>query len=270
MNISRRGLIGTSVFHSIVFLLIAFFGFKTPLPLPAEQGILVNFGDSEFGMGSEEPMVNEVPKKEKSLPITENTEKSKPRVSIMTQDFEEAPAVASDNKPKKKEPEKKKEKPTPQTKQPVAKVKQPVEETPAVNPQALYRGRKTGTSYTGSEGIAGGKGNQGSLSGSVNATDHSLGGGFGGGISASLIGRQSLSLPKPEYDFQKEGKVVVEIKVDRNGNVVSAVPGVKGSTTLDSYLCSMAKKAAMDSKFDINSDAPLNQVGTISYIFKLK
>ena len=47
-----------------------------------------------------------------------------------------------------------------------------------------------------------------------------------------LAGRQARSLPKPKYDIQQEGIVVVEVTVDRNGNVTQAIPGVKGSTHL--------------------------------------
>ena len=43
----REGIIGTIVFHIVVLLMLIFMGFFTPLPLPGEEGILVNFGDSE-------------------------------------------------------------------------------------------------------------------------------------------------------------------------------------------------------------------------------
>src|SRR5690554_7863335 len=51
----KKGIIGTAVFHLIVLLLLIFLGFFTPLPLPGEEGILVNFGDSEQGLGDIEP-----------------------------------------------------------------------------------------------------------------------------------------------------------------------------------------------------------------------
>ncbi len=51
----KKGILGTAIFHLIVLLLLIFFGFFTPLPLPGEEGILVNFGDSEQGLGNLEP-----------------------------------------------------------------------------------------------------------------------------------------------------------------------------------------------------------------------
>ena len=49
----RTGIIGTLITHGVVLALLLFFGFFTPLPLPGEEGILVNFGDSETGRSEE-------------------------------------------------------------------------------------------------------------------------------------------------------------------------------------------------------------------------
>ena len=90
------------------------------------------------------------------------------------------------------------------------------------------------------------------------------------GISYNLSGRTPQSLPKPSHKYQVEGKVVVEVTVDRNGKVTQATPGVKGSTTLDENLLSAARKAAMAAQFDKNPDTPAFQKGTITYFFTLQ
>jgi TonB family protein len=106
--------------------------------------------------------------------------------------------------------------------------------------------------------------------GSVGAPNYGPGGGVGDGAPSYRLGdRRVQSLPKPRYDYQTEGTVVVEISVDRNGTVTKAVPGVKGSSTLDENLLREARDAAMKAKFDRNDKAPLLQKGTITYIFKL-
>ncbi len=64
-----------------------------------------------------------------------------------------------------------------------------------------------------------------------------------------------INLKKPEFNIQKEGIVVVEITVDRNGKVISATPGAKGSTLVDNTLYAAAKKAALESAFNVKSDA---------------
>ena len=90
------------------------------------------------------------------------------------------------------------------------------------------------------------------------------------GISYNLQGRGFQALPPPKYDYQGEGRVVVEISVDRSGKVVQAIPGTKGSTTLDEYLLKVAKEAALAARFEAKQDAPTLQKGTITYNFILK
>jgi hypothetical protein len=88
--------------------------------------------------------------------------------------------------------------------------------------------------------------------------------------SYDLEGRNYQSLPSPKYEYQGEGRVVVEISVDRTGNVIQAIPGAKGSTTLDDYLLATAKEAALKSKFEAKPDAPAVQKGTITYNFVIR
>jgi TonB family protein len=85
-----------------------------------------------------------------------------------------------------------------------------------------------------------------------------------------LDGRSVLSLPKPEYTNQVEGDVVVEVTVDKDGRVIQATPGYRGSTTLDENLLQLAKKAALIARFDRNPNAPAVQKGTITYKFRLQ
>ena len=90
------------------------------------------------------------------------------------------------------------------------------------------------------------------------------------GISYDLQGRGFQLLPKPKYDYQGEGKIVVEVSVDRSGKVTQATPGAKGSNTLDEYLLTVAKEAALKATFEPKPGAPLIQKGTITYNFILK
>lgn len=258
---NERAMILTALVFTLLFALMLFMGFVTPLPLPAEQGILINFGDSDVGSGTVEPRpsLEVVKQPEASQPTATQPVEEQPQ---LTQDFEEAPAVQEKKvtKPKnvetKAKPVKKKEKPKEVVK-------------PVVNTRALY-GRNRNTQSTNSEGEAGGLGNQGNQSGDVNVVNRSLGSSSGDGISFSLAGRAAVRTPRPKSNHQKEGTVVVQITVDRSGKVVKAIPGVKGSTTLDSYLLSVAKRAALASTFNRKEDAAQYQQGTITYVFRLR
>jgi colicin import membrane protein len=264
----KRGLIGSIMFHILLVIILLIAGFITPLPLPAEQGILVNFGTDETGSGLIEPSGS-------STEITALPEEPTPVVpekatdQIMTQDIEkEAPVVKSrekietDRKIKEQEEIERKR---------VAEEQQRLNDIMARTKNALVGAQNSGTSST-SEGITGGAGNQGVTTGSVNSTVRGDGSGTGtSGISYSLGGRGSLTLPKPKYDNQVDGTVVIEVTVDRTGNVTNAVFFQKGSTTLDEYLIRVSRDAAMLAKFEPKPNATeLFEKGTISYTFILK
>lgn len=135
---------------------------------------------------------------------------------------------------------------------------------------ALANSRNPDTNSNG-EGISGGQGNQGSPIGSVDSNVRGEGSGWGtNGVSYGLQGRGFRSLPAPKYGYQGEGRIVVEVIVDRTGKVTKATPGAKGSTTLDEYLLKVSKDAALEARFDEKPDAPIDQKGTITYNFKLK
>jgi len=89
--------------------------------------------------------------------------------------------------------------------------------------------------------------------------------------NAVLKGRNTYGIvPKPAYNVQEEGTVVVEIWVDNYGNVAKAVPGGDGTTVSNKTLNAAAREAALKTHFNMSADAPALQQGTITYIFKLK
>ncbi len=88
-------------------------------------------------------------------------------------------------------------------------------------------------------------------------------------ISYSLGGRTSASLREPGNKNNSErGYVIVKIFVNRNGNVVRASTGEKGTTNLSDEFCAAAREAALSSAFSPKEDAPLTQPGIITYIYK--
>jgi len=287
-----QGLVGTIVVHTIFIVLLLLISLSASLPEEANEGLLINFGNSQDGSGNLEPMVNYDNAVVISLP-TKSSERKVDEKKILTQDFDEdAPAVEVKKKTATKDKDLKKK--TTTTKEVTKKTTQPIKENqevkenkeaatteeikqPVVNKKALFPGKST-EGGTGGEGVTGKEGNQGSLEGSPdsqNRTGGATGGegtgeGEGKGVSFNLGGRKSLVLPKPDYLKQKQGTVVVQVIVDRQGNVTKATPGAKGSTTLDNDLLKAAEKAALTAKFDVSQNAPAYQTGTITYIFKLQ
>jgi TonB family protein len=270
----KQGIAVTIFIHLllVLFLILASFKVRPTMPVEVEEGLLVNFGFDETGQGLFEP----APVAE-ALPSPPAAGETVEDDAILTQDFEEAPVV------KKVEPTADELK----RREEAAAERRRIEEENAekkrledeqrrreqINDRtrnALGNAGNVGKSGT-SEGVAGGEGNQGVETGAPGAPNYGPGGGVGNGAPSYRLGdRRVQSLPVPMYDNQTEGVVVVEISVDRKGNVTKAVAGVKGSTALDEYLLREARNAALKAKFDSNDKAPLLQKGTITYNFKLR
>ena len=249
----RKGIIGTILFHAFLLVAFLFMGLTYQDPPPAEEGISINFGFIDEGFGEIEPEdteeVTEIVEEEIIEQQIESTEE------IVTQSTLETPTVEKTDKTEKAV---EKEEPNEEVIE---------EKKPEVNKKALYPGRKK--TKTSSEGNKKGDGNQGSIDGDPNSEVYE-GGGIGkNGTTYQLGGRKVEFKAKPIYNIQVEGKVVVIITVDRLGNVINAIPGVKGSTTLNKKLLQRAKTAALKTRFDPKQTAPTSQQGKIVYLFSL-
>lgn len=129
---------------------------------------------------------------------------------------------------------------------------------------------KTDGTETGGEGPDGTPGDKGQLDGDTYAPSYfgepgSGGGGTGYGLNGR--GRPTRLVVKPICD--EEGRVVVEIQVNREGRVIRAIPGKRG-TTGDICLYEAAKKTAMTHKWSADSKAPAIQIGFVSIDFSIR
>ena len=122
---------------------------------------------------------------------------------------------------------------------------------------------------TGGEGDDNQAGDKGKTTGDPNASGYYGSGGSGSGGNYQLGNRKAMTKPKPTYDCNEEGRVVVSISVDKSGKVISAQAGVKGTDNSASCLLQRAKEAALKTKFNSDNNAPTKQVGIIIYNFSL-
>ncbi len=82
-----------------------------------------------------------------------------------------------------------------------------------------------------------------------------------------LLGnRYHLQLPIPVYLAQGGGEVVVDIVVNRNGDVLSANPR-EPVNLKDPTILAYAKQAAEKTLFNPDNSAPEKERGTITYLF---
>lgn len=95
--------------------------------------------------------------------------------------------------------------------------------------------------------------------------------GIGKGIEESSLGkRKAIERPTPEYNCKEQGKIIVEITVDKDGNVIKAYAGTKGTTNFSKCLLQASKEAALKTKYEALINENINQVGFLTYNFSLK
>ncbi len=280
ITIRNKSLALTLLVHAIIFLILLYAVLTTPVPpLSGGQGVIVNIGYVDAATGEEQPMSENIttdPVVEKVKPVTQ-TEENK----IATQDMEESAVIPV--KEKKKEVKTAVKETKPVVKLP-EKVKVEVYK-PVVDPRALYKGK---TSNSKSQGTAtNGAGDQGSPTGDPfsheygkpgsgngngegNGTGTGTGDGSAPGISFSLSGRSMVRLPKVTDTSQDQGKVVIDVVVDKYGTVVTATGPGRGSTTTSTNLVRKAKEAALKTKFSNSPEGVEEQHGTITFVFILR
>lgn len=263
---------------------------STPEP-KEEEGMEVNLGNSETGEGEIQPLVPGAPANaEENLPVSSPPSDVPAPVEkeIETNEIDkEAPPVVV-----KKTAEKKPDKPKPRTdtkpeatpKPAAAKATTSPTPAPAPKPKYLYKGDKAAEGNGGNnaavsqpgnnQGIAGGKGDQGKINGDPNAEGYNGNGGSGkgGGVSISrgLQGRKINRFPSFEDDFSENAKVAVDIKLDAQGNVISASIQPRGTTTGNSAMKAIALRKARQLKFSADEEGPEEQLGTILFDFRIK
>jgi outer membrane biosynthesis protein TonB len=280
-NVKALGItIGICTLLALLLFLVSWTLPVVPPPV-VDEGIEVNLGNSDQGLGDIAPAIPGEPSQETATDI------NPPPTSAAAAAEETKPVEENNdadatpiNTPVKPSP-----KPKPKhTETAVTPKKTPqkvVNPTPAPpKPKAVYAGGKnTGTggnnadSYNGvrNQGIAGGKGDQGKPNGNPNSDSYTGNGGSGkSGISirSGLTGRRFSRLPSFEDDFNENAKVAVDITVNQAGTVTSATINPRGTTTTNSNIRNIARQKALQLK--LNAGTSEQQTGTIVFDFKLK
>lgn len=295
------GVFGTIVFHLLLLLALIFISISSVDP--GDEGILVALGDSPTGQGQFTPS-SSAPAAQTSTPPASQPASTPPptpsastpaRQQVLTQNTEEAPAISAQEKARQEEQKRIAE----QERQRQAEIeRQRKAEQERQRQEELERQRiaeqerqkkekeqqrqaeaaqKAGreafnnsVSSSQSAGDTGGSGPQGGLTGDPSATN-GTGTGLGSkGDEYSLEGRTAEKLPRPEYPNEENGTVVVNITVDKNGNVIRAEATPSGSTFQNKELWRAAERAAYKAKFNKAPEAAAEQHGSITYHFNLK
>ena len=246
--------------------IIAFFiVLGSSLPEYGMGGIIVNYGTSEEGMGDDYRRVDEPAMDENayhvrpdkispnSTPVATPSQQVSDQ-AVATQDIEEAPAVAKAEKPVETVAEQ--------------STTEKENSTPAVNPNALYKGKKNNAQGAG-DGEGTTAGNQGSRLGDPLASNYGEGGSGFGDSMLSLENRRFTVPPKIEDNGQQHGIVNIEFTVDNKGNIIRARQA-KGTTIADYRLIEKCIRAVEQAKLNALASAPQTQTGRITFRFRVR
>ncbi len=284
------GLVGTLVLHVILLVLLLLIAISKP-KAQEEGGVPVMLGNMEMAQGNADPYtltdvdILDEPQLPTEVSVPEPVPTPPVESEMITQEDEPTVAVPKKETPKpapkkevvkkekpKKEPVKPKEKTEAEKRaeaERLAAEKKAAEERAAAEAAAkriagaFGKGTQMGSKGTGTSG----EGIQGSPTGNA-AEGQSTGvGGYG---TFDLNGR-SLGpggLPRPIYNVQEEGRVVVTITVNPAGQVIHTSIN-KRTNTANAALRKAAEDAARKARFN-SVGGVNNQTGTITYYFKLK
>ena len=269
-NIKALGI--TLLVCVILFLLFFLVKWSTPpLPLPlADEGIEVNLGNSETGLGNVEPQAQGEPAQEQNNPTTPTATQATTPTETMDEKGDEA--INATPKPTTPKPIIKPV--VPVVKAPVKPVVNPTPKPPT--PKAVFAGGTKNNSGGNNsnvdngfknQGIAGGNGNQGVPNGNPNSDTYGPQSGNGGvKIKSGLTGRSVAVMPRFQDEFNENAKVAVDVTVDATGKVLSATVNPRGTTTTNQSIRQIATKKAFQVKFTAGSE---EQTGTIVFDFKV-
>lgn len=252
----------SSAIMAILLLVCLFLGL-TYLDPPPENGIAINFGNTDFGSGNNNTaeFVKSEKREDTRQPVEEATSApttpSNASENVLTADNEESIAM-------------KKQKEIADAKAKAEQKKREEEAKKKAELDKLIGGIKDSDGKV-KEGDGDSKipGNQGKPDGSLYANSYY--GAGGSGNSGKKIGLNDRNLVRPgsiNVDCNDEGTIVVEVTVNKAGKVIGAKYSPSGSNTTSTCLRDAAIKAAQKYLWNPDDKAPNSQIGFIVFNFK--
>ena len=269
------GMLGALLVHVAIIALLILVSFTLPNNQD-EGGVPVMMGDVDASLGNYDPstMVDvDVLPPEDVPEVVESQETVEQE--MITQTEEETVVIKPKVEPKKEKPEVVK-KPEKTAAEKAAEAKKLAEEKAERERKAAAEAAAKrvsgafgkGAQMDGSKGTANsGTGVEGSKDGNSSSGAKTGAGGYG---TFDLGGRSigEGGLPRPVYNVQEEGRVVVSITVNPAGHVIATSIN-RQTNTVNTALRKAAEDAAKSARFNA-VEGVNNQTGTITYYFNLR
>jgi len=250
--------------HVLLLLLFLLIRYSLPQPAPADElGIEVNLGTDADGSGADQPMAVDDPaavRAEQRYRASARPEEGMP--DMERSDDPDAPAIGPVRHTERQ-----------RSNTAVQNDRRGHERRQQQRPRYVYSGstgaggnRAAADQPGSSEGNTTGNGDRGVPGGTPGASSYEGTPGSGtGGISHSLSGR-TISPSRFEAEFREGGKVVVQVTVDREGNIVDA----KVKSAPNTELRRIALQKIRQAKFSPSSAAEPRAFGEVTIIFKAR
>jgi outer membrane biosynthesis protein TonB len=234
----RGGIIGTSIFLVLLFLFFAFAGLA--YPDPPKEPILLELllpDESSSTAGGGQPAESSETEEAVEAPAVEQPETTPTPADEIIETDETAEVAHESGTPTEPEQE--------------------------ADPDKLFP-FGGGSGNNNNSGDNGSNGNNGSGDGEASGPGH---GDIGDNGDWSLDGRGLVDAPSMQEQTVDQGTVVLNIWVDRGGNVTRTTPNLRLSSTTSTELFDLAETAARKAKFNSNSTASVEQKGTMTFNF---
>lgn len=261
---------------TVILLLMLFVVGANYMDPPIEYGVTVNFGTTDVGQGDVQPL-----KPIKSEPVdinkpaevetvkAEASKSSEQKESVLTQEDEEDIVIKKQKEAEIKAKAIADAKAKAESDR-IAKEKRELDEKKKKLDALIGGVSKSEGTASGGEGDDNKSGDKGQLDGDPYASSYFGGPGSGsGGVGYGLNGRGRATYNTLKQDCNEAGMVIVKIVVNRNGNVIEAEPGVRGTTNTTDCLLEPARKIALSHKWAPDQNAPAKQIGFVKVNFKL-
>jgi outer membrane biosynthesis protein TonB len=245
----------------IAILLLLFFKYGLSyMDPPPENGIAINFGNTDFGSGETNTTetVKTAPQPSESTPQPTPTAEE-----VITQESVDAAVIKATKKPVPTKEVKKEVQP-----KKVEAQKPSQKTTDALS--SLLNGSKNDGKATDGDGDSNQAGNQGKIDGSIYANSfYGKGDAVGKGETGwGLKGRNLTSPGAVRPNCNDEGTVVIQVTVNKDGTVRDAKQSTLGSNITSTCLVNAAIQSALKYKWNNDEKAPNSQIGFVVFNYR--
>ncbi len=220
----KKGVMGTTLFHIILLLMIIWPWFTTITPIPEPEGLMASFGEVEIAGGSntQQEQQEEIQEQQEVIqdePVEEIEE-------VETIEDNSAPEITTEDKP-------------------IVEDKPTVEDQPAVDPNSMFSGNNSGNGQDQGDGKVGNPKGKDDLGNTGNGQGEA-----GDGISSSRrVIKKCADYQQNNASWQEKGTAVVTICINAQGRVTSAKINRKASTITSQKLISLVEGCAQNYRY---------------------